>query len=171
LAEDHFQYVVFEDPKWDFRTLNFDGDVTKALRRDHGLLSAVNPDLRPFFARGGKLIHYHGWTDQQVMPRDSIHYFKNVVAADGEKTTDSYRLFLVPGMNHCRGGDGPNSFDMLGALEQWREHGKAPHSIVASHSTDGRVDRTRPLCPYPEVSKYKGTGSTDDAANFSCAAP
>jgi feruloyl esterase len=171
LAEDHFQYVVFEDPKWDFRTLNFDSDVTKALQRDHGVLSAVNADLRPFFGHGGKLIHYHGWTDQQVMPRDSIHYFKNVVIADGEKTTDSYRLFLVPGMNHCRGGDGPNSFDLLGALEQWREHGTAPDSIVASHSTDGKVDRTRPLCPYPEVSKYKGTGSTDNAVNFSCAAP
>jgi len=82
LAEDHCQYVVFEDPKWDCRTLNFDSDVTKALQRDHGVLSAVNADLRPFFAHGGKLIHYHGWTDQQVMPRDSIHYFKNVVTAD-----------------------------------------------------------------------------------------
>ena len=103
-----------------------------------GVLSAVNPDLRPFFARGGKLIHYHGWTDQQVMPRDSIHYLKKVVAADGEKSTDSYRLFLVPGMNHCRGGDGPNSFDMLGALEQWREYGKAPDAIVASIQLMGK---------------------------------
>jgi feruloyl esterase len=170
LADDYFRYVVFEDPKWDFKTLNFAGDVTKALQRDGGVLSAVNPDLRPFFAHGGKLIQYHGWTDQQVMPRNSIHYYKSVAAASGTATSKSYRLYMAPGMNHCRGGDGPNTFDMLSALEQWREHGKAPDAILASHSTDGKVDRTRPLCPYPEISHYKGAGSTNEAANFSCVA-
>jgi feruloyl esterase len=84
---------------------------------------------------------------------------------------DSYRLFMVPGMNHCGGGDGPNTFDMLSALEQWKEQGKAPNQILASHMTDGKVDRTRPLCPYPQTAKYKGSGSTDDAANFACMAP
>jgi feruloyl esterase len=171
LADDYFRYVVFENPDWDFKTLNFTSDVKKALERDAGTLSATNPDLRPFFAHGGKLIHYHGWTDQQVMPRNSIQYYESVIAAGGKtKTADSYRLFMVPGMNHCRGGDGPDTFDMLSALEQWREHEKAPDAILASHSTDGKVDRIRPLCPYPQVSRYKGAGSTDDAANFSCAA-
>jgi feruloyl esterase len=171
LADDYFRYVVFENPNWDFKTLNFSSDVTKALDRDGGVLSATNPDLRPFFAHGGKLIHYHGWTDQQVMPRNSVHYYESAAAASGKTTADSYRLFMAPGMNHCRGGDGPNTFDMLTALEQWREHERAPDAILASHSIDGKVDRTRPLCPYPQVSRYKGAGSTDDAVNFSCVAP
>jgi len=144
--------------------------VGKAMKKDGGVLSAVNPDLRPFFARGGKLIQYHGWTDQQVMPENSINYYKSVVAAVGEaKVDESYRLFMAPGMGHCGGGDGPNQFDMLDALELWREDGKAPDAVVASHATEGKVDRTRPLCAYPEVAKYKGGGSTDDAANFACA--
>jgi feruloyl esterase len=172
LANDFFKYVVFENPQWDFRTLNFDRDVAKALQRDGGVLSAVDPDLRPFFARGGKLIQYHGWTDQQVMPQNSIHYYESVAAVSGEaKVADSYRLFMVPGMNHCGGGDGPSHFDMLAAMEQWREQGKAPDEILASHKTKGNVDRTRPLCPYPAVGRHKGTGSTDDAANFSCVVP
>jgi feruloyl esterase len=172
LADDYFKYVVFEDPQWDFRTLNFDGDEAKAIKQDGGVLSATNPDLRPFFARGGKLITYHGWTDQQVMPENSINYYKSVVAAVGEEKADtSYRLFMAPGMNHCGGGDGPNKFDMLGVLEAWRENGKAPDAVLASHATDGKVDRTRPLCRYPEVAKYKGSGSTDDAANFTCVRP
>lgn len=172
LADDYFKYVVFENPQWDFRALNFDGDVAKAIQKDGGTLSAVNPDLRPFFARGGKLITYHGWTDQQVMPENSINYYKSVVTAVGETKVDaSYRLFMVPGMNHCGGGDGPNKFDMLGALELWREEGKAPAVVIASHATDGKVDRTRPLCAYPDVATYKGRGSTDDAANFECVKP
>ena len=172
LADDYFKYVVFEDPKWDFRTLNFDGDVAKALQKDSGVLSAVNPDLRPFFAHGGKLIQYHGWTDQQVMPENSINYHDGVLATVGvAKAEESYRLFMAPGMNHCSGGDGPNKFDMLGAMEAWREGGKAPDAVLASHATAGKVDRTRPLCAYPEVAKYKGSGSTDEAANFACMKP
>lgn len=172
LADDHFKYVVFEDPKWDFRKLNFDGDLEKAIKKDAGVLSATNPDLRPFFARGGKLITYHGWTDQQVMPENSINFHQSVLAAVGPAAVDnSYRLFMAPGMNHCSGGDGPNKFDMLAALEAWREHGKAPDAVLASHETDGKIDRTRPLCAYPGVAKYKGTGSTDNAANFACVRP
>jgi feruloyl esterase len=81
------------------------------------------------------------------------------------------RLYMAPGMGHCGGGDGPNRFDMVTSLEQWVEHGKAPKEILASHSTGGKIDRTRPLCPFPQVAKYKGTGSTDEAANFVCSAP
>ena len=79
--------------------------------------------------------------------------------------------FMLPGMGHCGGGEGPNVFDKVDALEQWVEHSKAPEKFIASHSTNGKVDRTRPLCPYPQVAKYKGTGSIDDAANFVCGAP
>ena len=78
---------------------------------------------------------------------------------------------MVPGMQHCGGGEGPNTFDSVGALESWVERGQAPASMVASHSTNGRVDRTRPLCPYPQVARYRGTGSIDDAGSFACAVP
>ena len=88
-----------------------------------------------------------------------------------DKTRDFFRLFMAPGMGHCAGGPGPNQFDALTALEQWVEKGVAPDTLIASHSTDGKVDRTRPLCPYPQVARYKGTGSIDEAANFTCAAP
>ena len=153
------------------RTLNFDGDFAKAMAKDNDVLSATNADLRPFFSRGGKLIQYHGWTDQQVMPENSIRYFEGVRAKVGATADSSYRLFMAPGMNHCGGGDGPNHFDILTALEQWREHGKAPDQILASHESNGKVDRTRPLCPYQRVAKYTGTGSTGDAKNFICTKP
>jgi feruloyl esterase len=169
LADDYFKYVVFENPSWDFKTLNFDSDIAKAEKRDGGTLSATNPDLRPFFSHGGKLIQYHGWTDQQVMPQNSIDYYSSVVRVIGDaaRTADSYRLFMAPGMNHCGGGEGPNKFDVLDALAQWVEKGKAPDSVLASRN-EGNASRTRPLCPYPQVAVYKGTGSTDDAANFAC---
>ena len=81
------------------------------------------------------------------------------------------RLFMAPGMAHCEGGEGPDTFDKLSAMEQWVEQGKAPDQIIASHSDNGKIDRTRPLCPYPQVARYQGTGSTDEAANFTCRSP
>ena len=87
------------------------------------------------------------------------------------KASSSVRFFLEPGMGHCGGGEGPNVFDKMAAIERWVEKAEAPSQIVASHSTNGKIDRTRPLCPYPQVAKYKGTGSIDEAANFACAAP
>lgn len=86
------------------------------------------------------------------------------------ETQDFFRLFMVPGMNHCAGGPGPSNFDMLTALEQWVEHGVAPRSVIATHLSSGAADRTRPLCPYPQVARWNGKGSTNDAAGFACAA-
>jgi feruloyl esterase len=122
--------------------------------------------------RGAKFLIYHGWADQIVTSRTSVDYYKNVVSVLGKSLADdSVRLFMVPGMAHCGGGEGPNTFDMLTALEQWREHGTAPAQIIASHMTEGKVDRTRPLCPYPQAAQYKGSGSTDQAENFACTTP
>ena len=90
---------------------------------------------------------------------------------DAKVVHDSYRLFMAPGMGHCGGGDGPSTFDTLTALERWVEHGQAPDRVIASRSRDGAVDRTRPLCPYPQIATYTGSGSTDDAENFVCALP
>lgn len=170
IAADTFKYVVFKDPNWDYKTLNYDSDVATADKVDGGLNNAINPDLKKFFGHGGKLLMYHGWNDQLIAPRNSINYYQSVQKAT-PKTADSMRLFMAPGMMHCRGGDGPNDFDAVGAITQWVEQGKAPEQLIASHSTAGKVDRTRPLCPYPQVAAYKGSGSTDDAANFSCKAP
>jgi feruloyl esterase len=162
---------VFKDPNWDFRTLNFDTDVATIDRQDSGNLGATDPNLKDFVAHGGKLILYHGWNDQLIAPRNSVNYYNSVARALGGPATvkDSIRLFMAPGMNHCGGGDGPFSFDGVSAIEQWVEQGKAPDQIIASHLTGGKTDRTRPLCPYPETAKYKGSGSTDEAANFVCA--
>ena len=176
ITADHFKYVVFKDPSWDFRTLNFDRDVELADKLDNvdgGLLNATDPDVKKFFGHGGKLLLYHGWNDQLIAPRNTINYYKSVVGATGgsAKASESVRLFMVPGMGHCAGGEGPSSFDALSAMEQWVETGKAPNEIIASHMTGGVADRTRPLCVYPQVAQYKGTGSVDEAANFVCRTP
>jgi feruloyl esterase len=173
VAVDHFKYVVFQNPNWDWRTLNFDSDVDLSDKRDNGLVNAIDPHLEKFFGHGGKLLMYHGWSDQLIAPQNSINYYKSVADTLGgaSKVQSSLRLFLAPGMGHCGNGDGPNVLETVGALEQWVEKGQAPNQILASHSTDGKVDRTRPLCPYPQVAKYKGAGSIDEAANFVCAAP
>src|ERR1700722_2005901 len=169
-ANDYFKYVVFADPNWDWRTFDLDGDATRADRIDDGNINATSTDLKRFVAHGGKLILYHGWTDTNITPAATVEYFDKVTAQMGgaAQTAQSVRLFMVPGMNHCGGGDGPNVFSMTSALEQWVEEGKAPDQVLASHVTTGKVDRTRPLCPYPKMAHYKGTGDPNDAANFVC---
>jgi feruloyl esterase len=166
----HFQYVVFKDPKWDYLTLDFDKDVALADKLDDGLLNATDPNLKAFFSHGGKLLMYHGWNDQLITPLNSVNYYNSVVKAMGgaARIKDSYRLFMAPGMNHCGGGDGPSRIDVFTTIDDWVSHGKAPDQLLAEHLTNNKVDRSRPLCPYPQVAKYKGTGSIDEAANFVC---
>jgi feruloyl esterase len=169
LGYDLFRYIVFNDPAWDFRKFDFGGDYFRTMKAGNALLDAINPHLEAFLSHG-KLIQYHGWADPQISPYTSIQYFQSVAKAmAGQEQFDaSYRLFMVPGMAHCGGGDGASTFDMLTALEQWVEQGKAPDRIPASRVRQGKTDRTRPLCPWPQTAVYKGSGSTDDAANFSC---
>ena len=180
-ADGFFRYMVFENPGYDPMTFNFESDLLFALSKVGPVLDAVDPDLRPLKRRGAKLIVYHGFSDPDISPLNTINYFESVVEfmsgrhdthEEGvQRVNQFFRLFMVPGMQHCSGGPGPNSFDMLTALENWVEKHQPPKSVIASHLTNGVVDRTRPLCVYPKVARYMGTGSTDDAANFKCKMP
>jgi len=160
---------VANDPQWTLAQFSFDADVVRAEEKA-GVMNALDTNLKPFFDRGGKLISYHGWNDPQISPLNTTLYYDRVVKAMGgaNRVSNNYRLFMVPGMAHCGGGTGTSTFDMLTALEQWVEGKKAPDSIPASRVESAKVVRTRPLCAYPQVASYKGSGSTDDAANFVC---
>ena len=170
---EQFRYLVFGDPEWTVDRFNFETDIVSAEETDNDTLNALDPDLQPFIDSGGKLIQYHGWSDPQISPANVTQYYHRVVDALGgvSEIHDSYRLFMAPGMAHCGGGEGPNTFDVMTALEEWVEQGKAPDRIVASRATDGTVNQTRPLCPYPQMASYTGTGSTDEAENFVCVVP
>ncbi len=169
---DQFRYVVYQDPNWDWHSFDLERDGAKADEVDRDI-DELDPRLAAFAQHGGKLIPYHGWADQQVAPGSTVEFYQSVrsLAPDPKGSDNWVRLFMVPGMGHCVGGEGPDTFDSLSALEHWVEQGHAPDQIVASHQTQGRVDRTRPLCPYPKVARYKGSGSIDEAANFTCALP
>jgi len=166
---DQFRYVVYQDPNWDWHTFDLERDAAKANAIDKGV-DEMDPHLAAFAKHGGKLILYHGWADQQVAPGSTVEFYESVrsLSPDPQHSDHWVRLFMVPGMAHCAGGEGPDTFDSLSALENWVERGKAPDRILAAHKTQGQVDRTRPLCVYPQVAQYNGTGSIDDAASFTC---
>jgi feruloyl esterase len=169
-ASGYLRGLVFENPEYDAMSFDWDRDVPVMDAKLASIINATNPDLAAFKARGGKLIQYHGWNDPGVAPMSSVNYYESVQRKMGGAAgvRDFYRLFMVPGMQHCAGGPGPDKFDGLAALRQWVEQGKAPERIVAAHLSDGRTDRTRPLCPYPQKAKWNGKGSSDEAASFSC---
>ena len=136
------------------------------------ILDATDPDLSAFHAGGGKMITHFGWADTALNPMMGVNYYEDVRVTMGEATAaDFYRLFMVPGMFHCRGGLGTDRFDALTPLVNWVEGGTAPDQIPAARVENGEVTRTRPLCPYPQVATYAGSGSIDDASNFVCRAP
>ncbi len=171
-AETFFRYLAFQkpDPNYDFKTFNGETEVDK-LKPISSILDAKNPDLSRFKSRGGKIVMYYGWADTALNPLMGIDYYEKVSARFGSSTTDFFRLFMVPGMAHCRGGIGTDEFDALTSLVEWVENGIAPKQIVASQRKGGNVVRTRPLCPYPQVTKHNETGSPDDARSFNCVNP
>jgi feruloyl esterase len=172
LAEGTMRYLVPQppQPEWDFRTFDFDRHPP-LLDRWGELANAKDTDLRDFRARGGKLLMTYGWADAILQPRMGIDYYEKAVEANGRNGTDFLRLFMIPGMAHCAGGLGPDQYDAVTAVIDWVEKGKAPDSLVARKLVNGAVTRSRPLCPYPQVARYKGQGSVDDAASFECRVP
>lgn len=172
LADNTMKYLVSipPDPDWDFRDFDFDRDIP-TLEPWGAIANAKDPDLARFRARGGKLIITYGWADTILQPMMGVTYYESAVEANGPDTPEFFRLFMVPGMAHCGGGIGPDSNDAVSAIIDWVEAGTAPESIVARKIVDGEVTRSRPLCPYPQVARYSGSGSIDDAANFSCVDP
>ena len=182
-----FGQAVYEDPNWNYLTMEFDSDVAYADQKAGIHINSNNPDLRSFRANGGKLLMYHGWADGAISAYSSIDYYENVTnflnrfpdgrAASKAPVQDFFRLFMVPGMGHCGGGTGPNRFgngnnapfdpdrNIIAALERWVEQGTAPDKIIA-HSV--KPEFTRPLCPYPQKVTYNGTGNPNEASSFSC---
>jgi Tannase and feruloyl esterase len=181
-----FKYFIFDKPDWNFLNWDYDKDMSFADRKLASEINATDPDLKSFRSHGGKLLLYHGWTDPGASPLETVGYYDRMVATvsgtkpsmPGEETpafvdsiqsTESFaRLFMVPGMDHCGGGPGPNVFDAFGALVNWVQKGLAPDKIIAAHMTDGNASVTRPLCPYPETARYSGQGDTRDASSFVC---
>ena len=151
--------------------MNFDSDVAAADGLSNQIINANNPDLSKFVRHGGKLLLIGGWNDTAIAPSTNYDYFNSVVTKMGTKATDSVRLFMVPGMGHCPGGNGPSTFDLdtIAILDKWRSTGEAPDQVIAQHRTAGQADRKILVCAYPNAAIYNGSGSLDDPASFHCA--
>ena len=161
--------MILNDPTWDYRAVDFDRHVAAADRSDIARVSASNPDISGYLRRGGKLILSGGWNNALVPAGAVLDYYKSVEAQIGiTDTREGVRLYMVPGMIECNGGPGTDTFDMLSVMRRWVENGEAPNDVPASRVEHGKVVRTRPLCPYPQVATYRGSGSTDEAKNFVC---
>jgi feruloyl esterase len=168
LANDTYAELVFGDADWDFRTFDAARDIPLGVERIGALMDSANPDLGAFVERGGKLLLYHGWSDPGIPAEGTIRYYEAVGDALGTTADESVRLFMVPGMGHCRGGTGTDTFDPVAALDRWVEAGTVPERIEASRVENSTVVRTRPLCAYPKSAAYTGTGNTDESTSFDC---
>lgn len=169
LARETYEQLVFNGTDWDWREFDAQSDIAEATARIGPIMDMNDANIGEFIERGGKLLLYHGWNDPGIPPGASVRYYEDVLAAVGvERSENAVKLFMVPGMGHCRGGNAPDRFDAVGAIEQWLDTGDAPDRIEAQLQVEGITVRSRPLCPYPAVAVYDGSGDTDEAASFSC---
>lgn len=184
VAYTYFSMLVFGDkPGWDWKSFDYQRDTLLSRRYGAGILNVPSDGLGPFFARGGKLLLSHGWNDGLIPAWNTIGFYKGLLSALPAAQADSQlRLFMVPGMDHCSGGEGTSDFDTLGVMEEWAASGKAPERMAATRPTTvqgfpgappapPRAPLSRPLCPYPQYAEYKGVGDPADAASFACVAP
>ena len=178
LAAESFRWMVYgDDADWKLSSFDIDRDYPKAKERMGPIMDSDDPDLSAFTGRGGKLMLYHGWNDGAIPAGATLDYYAALQKKLGPVADEQVRAFMVPGMMHCTGGVGPNSFDVLGEMDKWVEGGKAPDKMTATQfdppywlieRPDAKAVRTRPLCAWPKVARYSGSGSSDDAANFDC---
>jgi feruloyl esterase len=170
VAFTYFRDLVFKDPNWDFRRFDYDKDVARAQQAGSAILDVAPTGLDKYFADGRKLLLSHGWADGLIPPMSTVNFYNGLTAHLGAKKAADARLFMIPGMGHCAGGDGPFLFDAISTIDKWVETGRAPERIVVSNPPNAPA-RTRPLCPFPQEAVHNGKGSTDDEKNFQCAAP
>jgi hypothetical protein len=166
VAFTYFRDLVIKDPKWDFRTFDYDKDVTRAMQAHSDILDVPAKGLDRYLAGGRKLLLSHGWADGLIPPMSTVNLYQHI----DKKNAANARLFMIPGMGHCAGGDGPFVFDAISTIDKWVETGKAPERIVVSNPPNAPA-RTRPLCPFPQEAAHSGNGSTDDEKNFQCKVP
>ena len=174
-APEYFKYYLDKNPNWDPVTdggkIDYDRDVTRA-DGELAVLNAIDPNVKPFIERGGKLLMSKHWNDVGLPPGELPDYYKKMVATIGEKAAaESVRLFMLPGQNSCSNSGDNFRFDLLTAIRGWVEHGAKPDGLTATQLANGKTVRTRPLCAYPAVATYSGKGDVNDAASFICRAP
>ncbi|MFT8719440.1 tannase/feruloyl esterase family alpha/beta hydrolase [Acetobacter sp.] len=169
VALDLFKYAAFQNPEWDWTTLNWDTDIANATSK-LGPLLHVDEDLTPFFRHGGKLLMYIGWNDGHN-PEQLASYFQALFQHADSTNQNSARLITIPGMGHCYGGAGCDTFSKLGAIDDWVVRDHSPEIIIASRISDGKIIRTRPLCTWPKVARYDAHGDMNAASSFSCVTP
>jgi feruloyl esterase len=171
-AVDVFRYLAFKDPSWDYHTrpINFDSDVAAVDSEENRIMNAKNYDLSQYFGHGGKLLLLGGWNDASIAPSTNYDYYNALMKHMGAKAKNDVRLFMVPGMGHCPGGNGPSTFDIdsLKMLLDWKKTNTPPDQLIAQHRVNGTPDRKVLVCAYPKIAVFRGTGSLDDPANFTC---
>jgi feruloyl esterase len=170
VATTFFRSLVFQDPKWDFRNFDYDHDVQRSMQVAHAVLDVPPSGVEAFLAGGRKLLLSHGMADGLIPTRSTVNFYTALTQHAGAKESANTRLFLVPGMGHCGGGDGPSVIDTISSIDGWVSTGHAPQRIIVSNPP-GATPRTRPLCPYPQQAVYSGQGSTDEEQNFRCEVP
>jgi feruloyl esterase len=170
VATSYFRDIVFNDPQWDYRSYDYDKDLAASYKAGSDILDVPSDGFTKFIENGGKLLLSHGWADGLIPAGNTAAFYKSMITKmEPKKASNAVRLFMLPGVGHCGGGDAPSVTDMLSVIDQWAETGKAPDQITAS-APPNQKPMSRPICPYPQIARYKGSGSTDEAASFECKA-